>query len=157
MRPSVFGFFYLILCFWDLFILLNVDVVCSFSLLQNILVYKFITFIYSSFDRYLQLFPVWGPLRIMLLPTFFVMALGAQVHIFWLGIFLGIIFVFKFLLIYTPTSSVWEFSLFHVVTSICLLALALYFIVILICIFLMSNEVDSFSMFVGHLGNLFVK
>ena len=86
------------------------------------------------------------------------MALGAQVHTFCLGIFLGIICVFKILQIYTPTSSVWEFSLFHIVTSICLLVLALYFIVILICIFLMSNEVDNFSMFVGHLvGNLFVK
>lgn len=31
------------------------------------------------------------------------------------------------------------------------------FVVILICIFLMSNEVDSFSMFNSHPGNLFVK
>lgn len=56
----------------------------------------------------------------MLFLTFFVMALGAQVHTFWLRIFLGIryMFNFKVVLIYFPTSSVGEFSLFYIVTNV---------------------------------------
>lgn len=99
--------------------------------------FKFIMFIPSSFDGQLQ-FPVWRPLRIMLFSTFFVMALGAHMHTFWLCIFLGVMYMFNFkvILIYILTSSVQKFHYFTL-APICSLILALY--CNFICIFLMPN------------------